>query len=953
MKFTQPFNPAEIEKFWRQKWEQQEHFLIPITSEKPIFSTHLPPPNITGTLHMGHALNQTIIDSLTRYHRMQGFNTAWIPGIDHAGIATQIIVERQLNEKKISRNELGRAKFIKKVLEWKKESSSVIIDQMRRLGISPDWSRQYFTMDKKISKAVTEAFVRLHQQGLIYRGKKLVNWDPILHTALSDLEVTSKEEENWIWYIRYPLIHENTYITIATTRPETMLGDVAIAVNSTDERYIHLVGKKVKLPFSNREIPIIANDNINKTFGTGCVKITPAHDFNDYAISLQHNLNKINIFTLDAKINTNGPIQYQGMDRFEARKQIISDLHLQGLLEKAQPHKSMIPRNERTNTIIEPMLTNQWFIAMSKPTSNNIYDIYHPGKSITQVALEKVANGEIKFIPSNWNKIYNQWLNNIQDWCISRQLWWGHQIPAWYDNLGKVYVAHNEDEAKAQAGGKNACITRDSDVLDTWFSAAMIPFATLGWPKKTRDYRLLLPASTLVTGCDIIFFWVARMIMMTTHFTGCVPFKTVYLHGLVRDAHGQKMSKSRGNTIDPIDVIDGINLQDLIIKRSKNLINSKQVTQIKKTTSLEFKNGIPAFGADALRLTFTSLATPGNSINYNFNRCISYRNFCNKLWNATRFVIENTKNCNEIYDLETKNMQYSNANDWTNANNWILSSLHRTIQTVKNSFSNYRFDNVTSAIYKFVWDEYCDWYLEIAKIHLKLGNHEQKQHTRKILLHVLECILRLAHPIIPFITEDLWQVVIPLLNTKINIANSSITQQLYPISEYYKINKKAEDWIEYLKQLTNFCRHLRNEMQLSSTIQVPLIIETTNDTYIRSFLPYLQILAKLATIQIVKKLPLSIAPVAIFQDMKLMLAVATNVTFENKRIKKNIDYVNSQITKLKLKLNNQEFIKNAKATIVTRDQNHLQELNSTLIKLQEQLLKLKTQPYTNDENDEH
>ena len=966
---SKSFEPAALEAHWGPLWEERGYGAAGYrgtgqpAAGAPAFAIQLPPPNVTGTLHMGHAFNQTIMDSLTRYHRMRGFNTAWIPGTDHAGIATQIVVERQLQAQNISRHDLGRKNFVAKIWEWKEQSGHTITTQMRRMGDSVDWSREYFTMDDKLSQAVTEAFVTLHQQGLIYRGKRLVNWDPVLKSAVSDLEVESEEEDGSLWHIAYPLSNGSGRLVVATTRPETLLGDVAVMVHPEDERYVHLIGQTVQLPLTGREIPVIADDYVDREFGTGVVKVTPAHDQNDYAVGQRHQLPMIGVLTLDAKINENAPAQYQGLDRFKARQQIVADLEAAGLLVEVKKHKLMVPRCARTGQVIEPMLTDQWFVAMNQAPVTASQDT----RSIAQKAIDAVASGEVKFVPENWVNTYNQWMNNIQDWCISRQLWWGHQIPAWYDQEGQIYVAKTEAEAQAQADkiAPGKVLTRDEDVLDTWFSSALVPFSTLGWPatapasegagieqKSSTDFDLYLPSAVLVTGYDIIFFWVARMIMMTTHFTGRVPFKHVYIHGLVLDAQGKKMSKSEGNVLDPVDLIDGISLAPLLEKRTQGLRKPETAPQVRKNTQKEFPEGIPAYGADALRFTFAAMATLGRSINFDSKRCEGYRNFCNKLWNASRFVLMNCEgaDCGLMPHTKADCSEGGKAHGYmhfSQADRWISSGLEQLKADMAQGFADYRLDQVANKLYDFVWNEFCDWYLEIAKVQLQTGTEAEQRATRRTLIRTLESILRLAHPLIPFISESLWQVVAPVAGLG-GDDKPSISVAEYPEPNLKKIDAAAIAYVDRLKGLVDVCRTLRGEMNVSPSVRLPLLVlasDAEEMAFLSQAAPVLKTLGKLSEVKLFTNeaewaAQAQAAPVAAFGHARLCLFMEIDVAAEKARLGKEMTKLEAEIGKAQAKLSNEAFVAKAPAAVIEQENKRVADFQAKLVSLSEQLKRL-------------
>ena len=945
MELAKSFEPHAIEAKWYPLWEARGYFKPSYTAGAKPYCVQLPPPNVTGTLHMGHAFQQTLMDVMIRYHRMRGFNTLWQVGTDHAGIATQIVVEQQLKAAGQTRHDLGREAFIERVWQWKEESGSTITHQMRRLGAAADWSRERFTMDEGLSAAVRETFVRLHEDGLIYRGKRLVNWDPKLMTAVSDLEVDSDEEQGRIWEIAYPLADGSGSLVVATTRPETMLGDTAVAVHPEDDRYRAFVGKRVRLPLSGREIPVVADDYVDREFGTGVVKITPAHDFNDWAVGQRHQLPALSIFNLDATINDNAPAPYRGLDRYAARKAVVADLAALNLVVSEKAHRMIVPRCGRTGEIVEPMLTDQWYVAMRTPAPAS-HPLW-PGKTIQQLCLDAVSDGgivdpqtgeagRVRFVPGEWISTYLHWINNIQDWCISRQLWWGHQIPAWYDENGNVYVARTEDDARAQAtralGRAPATFRRDDDVLDTWFSSALWCHSTLGWPGDTRELRTFLPSSVLVTGFDIIFFWVARMIMTTTLFTGKVPFRDVYINALVRDEEGQKMSKSKGNVLDPLDLIDGVDVEALVAKRTSNLMNPRQADTIAKRTRKQFPNGIPSFGADAVRFTFASLATFNRTLNFDLNRCDGYRNFCNKLWNATRFVLMNV----EGRDV---GLDESLPHDYTFVDRWLIGRLQQAKHDIIENLAAYRFDLAAKALYEFVWDEYCDWYVELAKVQLgradAAGDDAAARGTRSMLVRELEATLRLAHPFMPFISEELWQILGPLAGKK----GDTISLQPFPQAHFERVDEAANARMAVLKDIVNACRTLRGEMGLSPAQKVPLIAAGDRAT-LTELAPYLVPLVKLSDVRIVDVLPEGDSPVQIVGDYRLMLHIEVDVAAERERIAKDIARHEGEIAKAQTKLANEGFVARAPGAVVEQERARLAGFNATLAKLREQYTRL-------------
>ncbi|BCO20284.1 valine--tRNA ligase [Alteromonas sp. KC3] len=913
------FEPQSIEQQCYKSWEDAGLFKASGSGDP--YCILLPPPNVTGSLHMGHGFQQTIMDALTRYHRMKGDNTLWQVGTDHAGIATQMVVERQLNAQGKTRHDLGREDFIKKVWEWKEHSGGTITGQMRRLGTSPDWSREVFTMDEDLSKAVTEVFVKLHEEGLIYRGKRLVNWDPVLHTAVSDLEVLNEEEDGHMWHMRYPLADGSGELVVATTRPETMLGDTAVAVHPDDERYQDFIGKEIKLPITGRLIPVIADDYVDQEFGTGCVKITPAHDFNDYDMGKRHNLPMINILTDDAKINDDAPEAYRGLDRFDARKQIVADLEAQGSLVKIEPHKLKVPRGDRTGAVIEPYLTDQWYVAV---------------ESLAKPAIEAVESGEIRFVPENWNKTYYQWMHNIQDWCISRQLWWGHRIPAWYDENGNVFVGRTEEEVREKHElGSDVSLSQDDDVLDTWFSSALWPFATMGWPEETPDLETFVPSSVLVTGFDIIFFWVARMIMMTKKFTGKIPFKDIYITGLIRDENGDKMSKSKGNVLDPIDLIDGIDIESLVTKRTAGMMQPQLAEKIAKRTRKQFPDGIQAYGTDALRFTFAAMASTSRDINFDMARVEGYRNFCNKIWNASRFVLMNTEEHDTGRDGGEMVLSM--------ADRWIWAKFQQTLVEFEKALEDYRFDIAAQTVYEFTWNQFCDWYLELTKpvLNNDASTEAEKRGTRHTLINVLESLLRLLHPLMPFITDTIWQRVVPLSALKVE-EGASIMVQAFPEVDAAKQDDKVLADIEWVKKFIVGIRNIRGEMDISPNKPLNALLKNVSDEDARRLdaaKAFLDKLSKLETVTVLKdgeEAPASAT--ALVGEMEILIPMAGLIDkdAELARITKAMEKIEKDVSRTRGKLGNEKFVSNAPEAVIEKERAKLEEGEKALAKLKEQ-----------------
>ncbi|WP_338852214.1 valine--tRNA ligase [Alteromonas macleodii] len=918
------FEPQSIEQQCYKSWE--EAGLFKASGSGDPYCILLPPPNVTGSLHMGHGFQQTIMDALTRYHRMKGDNTLWQVGTDHAGIATQMVVERQLNAQGKTRHDLGREDFIKKVWEWKEHSGGTITGQMRRLGTSPDWSREVFTMDEDLSKAVTEVFVKLHEEGLIYRGKRLVNWDPVLHTAVSDLEVLNEEEDGHMWHMRYPLADGSGELVVATTRPETMLGDTAVAVHPDDERYQGFIGKEIKLPITGRLIPVIADDYVDQEFGTGCVKITPAHDFNDYDMGKRHNLPMINILTDDAKINDDAPEAYRGLDRFDARKQIVADLDAQGALVKIEPHKLKVPRGDRTGAVIEPYLTDQWYVAV---------------ESLAKPAIEAVESGEIRFVPENWNKTYYQWMHNIQDWCISRQLWWGHRIPAWYDENGNVFVGRTEEEVREKHGlGSDVTLSQDDDVLDTWFSSALWPFATMGWPEETPDLETFVPSSVLVTGFDIIFFWVARMIMMTKKFTGKIPFKDIYITGLIRDENGDKMSKSKGNVLDPIDLIDGIDIESLVTKRTAGMMQPQLAEKIAKRTRKQFPDGIQAYGTDALRFTFAAMASTSRDINFDMARVEGYRNFCNKIWNASRFVLMNAEEHDTGRDGGEMVLSM--------ADRWIWAKFQQTLVEFEKALEDYRFDIAAQTVYEFTWNQFCDWYLELTKpvLNNDASTEAEKRGTRHTLINVLESLLRLLHPLMPFITDTIWQRVVPLSALKVE-EGASIMIQAFPEVDAAKQDDKVLADIEWVKKFIVGIRNIRGEMDISPNKPLNALLKNVSDEDARRLdaaKAFLDKLSKLETVTILKdgeEAPASAT--ALVGEMEILIPMAGLIDkdAELARITKAMEKIEKDVSRTRGKLGNEKFVSNAPEAVIEKERAKLEDGEKALVKLKEQFETIK------------